>query len=181
MTQEAGPSSVLDAVKAFKDAQEQRVNHWREYDEALALYQSSSQQTPPLASRGAHVDGANPGGSHYRSEPLPMTDDIFAKVLSLVTSGLLDSSHSVRAVETELRSRFKQERLASLVGQVQDAENAVLRCIVQRDQEWRRADVQGRDHSGGSGQQDAAVQTHRQQIQDLMDEINAEVAEMDEA
>lgn len=110
-----------------------------------------------------------------------MTDGVFTKILSLVTSGLLDSSHCVRAVETELRSRFNQSTLAGYVGQVQNLENKVLRCIVERDQSKRTAMVEGRDVDEESlRQKDASVREYRQEIQDLMAEINAEVAELQE-
>lgn len=202
MTLEAGPPNVLEAIKAFKDAQEQRVNHWKEYDEAVALYEKDQHQmtstsiTHPVLEREERSgnvgetaaaaagerrcrNGASSG--HYHTDPLPMTDDIFAKILSLVTSGLLDSSHSVRTVETELRSRFHQNALADMVGQVQDLENQVLRKIVQRDQDKRKAVVEGRDTDQEAlRQQDAAIRDCRQQIQELITEINAEVAEMQE-
>jgi hypothetical protein len=191
MAQEAGPPSVFEAIKAFRSAQEQRVNHWKEYDEAIALYQHSTTteggqadtaslaaEAPPSLNGSSSSNGAS---GHYRTEAMPMTDDIFTKILSLVTSGLLDSSHCVRAVETELRSRFNQPTLANYVGQVQDLENKVLRCIVERDQTKRTAMVQGRDIDRESlRQKDANVREYRQEIQDLIAEINAEVAELQE-
>ncbi|UZJ57159.1 hypothetical protein CBS101457_006479 [Exobasidium rhododendri] len=193
MTQEAGPSSIQDAVKAFKDAQEQRVNHWKEYDEAMALYQqqsrstlasTTSNQTPSNGNLGAAAAAAAAAGEssgHYHAEVVPLTDDVFVKILALVTSGLLDSSHIVRAIETELRTRFNQRLLADLVGHIQDLENAVLRSIVRRDQSIRTANVEGRNiHDSDIQQENLAVQNHRQEIQELMAEINAEMAEMQE-
>lgn len=187
MTQESsGPSSVFEAIKAFKDAQEQRVNHWKEYDEAIALYQTSTNadaaSTSPLnnGSAATTTNGARlTESNHYRTEALPMTDEIFTKILSLVTSGLLDSSHCVRAVETELRTRFNQVTIANYIGQVQDLENKVLRSIVERDQSKRTAMVEGRDIDDESlRQKDKNVTVYRQEIQELMAEINAEVAEL---
>lgn len=196
MTQEAGPPNVLEVIKAFKDAQEQRVNHWKEYDKAIALYEKDQHQSCTINQTVQEEGGSNNGdgstaggrcshgassNGHYHTDPLPMSDDIFAKILSLVTSGLLDSSHSVRAVETELRSRFHQNQLADLVGQVQDLENKVLRKIVQRDQDNRKAALEGRDiDQKALRQQDSAIQDCRQEIQELVAEINAEVAEMQE-
>jgi hypothetical protein len=183
MTQEAGPSSVRDAVKAFKDAQEQRVNHWKEYDEAVALYhqqpRSISTNGSSILTTAAATAAAESG--HYHTDPLPITDDVFVKILALVTSGLLDSSHSVRAIETELRTRFNQPLLADLIGKIQDLENAVLRSIVQRDRTIRKANVEGRDiHDGDIQQKNLTIQNCRQEIQELMTEVNAEVAEMAE-
>jgi hypothetical protein len=184
MTQEAGgPPTVFEAVKAFKDAQEQRVNHWKEYDEAIALYQKGSttnaEDTDTTPSNEIRKASGSSSAEHYRTEPIPMTDEIFTKILSLVTSGLLDSSHCVRAVETELRSRFNQATLADYVGKVQDLENIVLRTIVERDQTRRSAMVEGRDVDEDSlRQKDQSIQANRQEIQDLMAEINAEVAEL---
>lgn len=181
MAHEAGPPTVFEAVKAFQRAQEQRVSHWREYDDAIALYQHSTNTEGGQASTAAHSPTKGTRSAHYHTEAMPMTDGVFTKILSLVTSGLLDSSHCVRAVETELRSRFNQSTLAGYVGQVQNLENKVLRCIVERDQSKRTAMVEGRDVDEESlRQKDASVREYRQEIQDLMAEINAEVAELQE-
>lgn len=179
--------------------------HWKEYDEALEHYertnlfadenisvagQEQASAKHPVENGGqattghrcgsSHVPAASGMGTpgHYHSVALPMSDAIFSKVLALVTSGLLDCSHSVRAVETEMRTTLARPDLASLVGQVQGMENGVLRHIVERDQNKRIAKVEGRDLSAVITQHDQAVQQQRSLIQDVMAEINAEMAEL---
>lgn len=181
MTQPAGPPNVQEAIKAFKDAQEQRVNHWKEYDEAIAIFTAQQESTHSDRRNGSMTTPMTNGTSsgHYQSEALPMTEDIFTKIVSLVTSGLLDSSHIVRAIETELRTRFHEVQLADLVGKVQDLENKVLRNIVQRDQIVRSAQLEGRQEDHESiNRYNHEVQDYREEIQELMSEINAEVAEL---
>lgn len=107
-----------------------------------------------------------------------MSDEIYAKILSLVTSGLLDCSHSVRAIETELRSALNRPDLALLVGRVQDLENSVLRNIVERDQSKRRASLQDREVGDELNQLDDRIQSDRASIQETMDEIQGEIAAM---
>lgn len=247
----SGPATAVEALQAFRETQERRVAHWKEYEEALGIYErtnlnaraeadrsgandsdssewsraalngrtpqkngtehgetaegasASSAAIAAAAARGAagHRCGAPPssasedvgdgsaasgggvgdgdGGNHYHSVELPMTDEIFNKVLSLVTSGLLDCSHAVRTVETELRTALGRPDLARLVGRVQDLENAVLRSVVERDQTKRRAKVEGRDLSTEDMLRlDAAIRENRAEIQETMGDIGAEMAEL---
>lgn len=171
--------------------------HWKEYDEAQEHYARSSNQhvdrpearehhrhdasehwgrqrcAPSLGQQRAHSNDAN-----YATVVTPMSDEIYAKILSLVTSGLLDCSHSVRAIETELRSALNRPDLALLVGRVQDLENSVLRNIVERDQSKRRASLQDREVGDELNQLDDRIQSDRASIQETMDEIQGEIAAM---
>lgn len=195
----AGPSTPREALDEFKKVQSRRVAHWKEYDEALEHYertnvaaddaQQHAHQQLTGSSSGAAAsthrcgvsahDAQPPGRSdHYHTVELPMTDSIFAKIVSLVTSGLLDCSHCVRAIETELRTQLGREDLASLVGKVQDIENRVLRTIVQRDQNRRIGKVEGRDMSESIAQANSDISSLRRDIQDSMEEINAEIADL---
>lgn len=203
----AGPSTALEALQAFKEAQERRVAHWQEYDEAMKHYDENA--TPRLANPNSSSNdageirdmpadssiaqsanqqnqgqgrGCGAGGhahGHYDEGPLPISDELMAKILSLVTSGLLDCSHAVRAVETELRSsRLHRPDLADLVGKIQSLENAVLRATVSRDQTRRRAKLEARDLDADISASQITVQETRQEIAEVMAEINAEMAEL---
>lgn len=197
----AGPSTALEALQAFKEAQERRVAHWQEYDEAMRHYDDSTprlQQAssndageirtgPTPSSEAASTSGQGQGrgrgcghgsSSHYDEGPLPISDELMAKILSLVTSGLLDCSHTVRTVETELRTALSRSDLADLVGKVQALENTVLRSIVERDQNKRRARLEARDLDADIQASEATVRQTRQEIAEVMTEINAEMAEL---
>lgn len=143
---------------------------------------SQTQQTP-------HRCGAQPNShtaigttsshnDHYHSVALPMTDAIFSKILALVTSGLLDCSHSARAIETELRTALQRPDLARMVGQVQDEENVVLRSVVERDQNKRIAKLEGRDLTDVIQQSNQQINQARERIQGSMEDIAAEMAEL---
>lgn len=183
----AGPSSVREALDEFKEVQSRRVAHWKEYEEAMAHYERTDLPQYGKEAQSddkAHRCGAppssdgRPASDHYRSAALPMTDAILSKVMSLVTSGLLDCSHCVRTIETELRGNLRSSQLADLVGNVQDQENKVLRTIVQRDQNKRIGKLEGRDMSEDIQQANEEVIVLRRGIQDLMSEINAELADL---
>lgn len=177
--------------------------HWKEYDEALEHYErtnlntenrndvdeeenpTSTSQTQQVPHRcgpqpGSHASNGTSSShnDHYHSVALPMTDEIFSKILSLVTSGLLDCSHSARAIETELRTALQRPDLARMVGKVQDHENVVLRNIVERDQNKRIAKLEGRDLTDVIQQSNQQVDQARERIQESMEDIAAEMAEL---
>ncbi|PWN32185.1 uncharacterized protein FA14DRAFT_182097 [Meira miltonrushii] len=199
----AGPQSALEALKAFKEVQERRIAHWKEYDEALEHYErtnlnaetrddadeeeetTSTSQTQQVPHRcgpqpGSHSSNGTSAShnDHYHSVALPMTDEIFSKILSLVTSGLLDCSHSARTIETELRTALQRPDLARMVGQVQDHENSVLRKIVERDQTKRIAKLEGRDLNDAIQFSNQQINQARERIQESMEDIAAEMAEL---
>lgn len=192
-------------MNQIKEVQERRVAHWKEYDEALEHYERTnlnvieSEEVAPgneeeiessvHSQQISHRCGPQPtshltnGSStahndHYHSVALPMTDAIFSKILALVTSGLLDCSHSVRAIETELRTALQRPDLARMVGHVQDDENKVLRNTVERDQNKRLAKMEGRDLTDVIGQSNEQIKQARERIQESMEEISAEMAEL---
>lgn len=168
------PHNALSVLKTFMETQQRRVNHWKEYDEAIEehlkqvvqpprrpsgtadlgeLQSASGREAEPAvegqgedAQQGSNArplvnrhDGQHRHAhSHYESTPQPLDDELVARVISLVTSGLLDCGHETRAIELELTHSANLQPdgapLGRLIGQVQDRENEVLRKVVKRDQ-----------------------------------------------
>jgi len=183
----------IDPFFQYQEVQERRVAHWKEYDEALEHYErtnlnvennntpeedeESTSQTQQIQHRCGPQTNSH-SSNHYHSVELPMTDAVFSKILALVTSGLLDCSHSARAIETELKTALQRTDLARLVGQVQDQENIVLRKVVERDQNKRIAKIEGRDLNDVIQQSNQQINQARERIQEKMEDIAAEMAEL---
>lgn len=69
---------------------------------------SSPMDHPPASDSGSHPAPPHShehGSSHYDSTPLPLSDPgLLARIISLVTSGLLDCAHETRTIALELGS-----------------------------------------------------------------------------
>ncbi len=237
------PTTLLQALQAFKEAQARRVAHWQEYEEAMKAFfkdadlaaggsssggSGSSNTRGPVngsrnndaadepsnttAAEAAHAHSHS--HSHYDPPPRSIDDGVMTQILRLVTSGLLECSHEVRAIQIELggptssssstaaaadaagttaetgasSTQFNRPDLAKLVGSVQDLENALLRKIVQRDQARRLASLaspSAEADADGNGSKEAEVRQAqrdiagiKEEINEKMQEVNAEIAEL---
>lgn len=160
----------LRAVKAEKE-QGTTVNGGSTAEMSLANGHAEHGASSSTDHEGASHEGAQTahshshahGSSHYDSTPLPLSDPgLLARIISLVTSGLLDCAHETRTIALELSSPTSSAEgaaaassssvptatatapasapfdprpdLARTIGRIQDLENTVLRKIVRRDQ-----------------------------------------------
>ncbi|PWN43127.1 hypothetical protein IE81DRAFT_322637 [Ceraceosorus guamensis] len=180
--------NVIEILKAFFAAQEQRRSHWAEFDDALASINSPADAASNSARSGQHHSSSAQADAHdspatsargcqacsaQSLSSLPLTETDLPRILSLVTAGLLDASHRVRTCSTELRGR-QEEDLATSVDRVQDLENDVLRSVVRI--ETIRRDGQ-RDHHDEVQQCSDRIRSCREEIQEACAEIQAELAE----
>ncbi|KAN0065424.1 hypothetical protein ACQY0O_001260 [Thecaphora frezii] len=195
--QEAVPTTALHLLKSFKECQERRVAHWHEYDDAFSTYLSQPSPSaplsgdtlpspPPLQDQSA-MDGAASRtlhscsqAAHAAGERIAITDDMLQEILHLVTQGLLECSHRARAIQTELAlPHIDQPRLAALVDRIQNHENQLLRTTVQRDQLRKLALSQQRDYNHDVEQLQRTITELRNEIVQEMQEVAAEMAELD--
>ncbi|PWN23452.1 hypothetical protein BCV69DRAFT_119924 [Microstroma glucosiphilum] len=179
----APPKDVLSILRTFLETQQRRVGLWNEYEEAMEGHLRAVKAEKDQATSGAngaptrgpltnghiestatsstehHSESHAHGSSHYDSTPLPLSDPaLLARIISLVTSGLLDCAHETRTIALELGSPSSAAEgtaasptppssnaaasapfeprpdLARTIGKIQDLENSVLRKIVRRDQ-----------------------------------------------
>ncbi|CAO1621059.1 unnamed protein product [Jaminaea pallidilutea] len=197
------PKDVLSVLKTFMEVQERRVQHWKEYQEAmdghLASGSSGQQQNgalepsvdgdaeavgpqvnghahaqsedPSIADPAAPGHIRSPNHSHYASSSVsvPLADpNLMNRIISLVTSGLIDCGHETRTIALTLKdaggggeassssptSPLYRPDLARIIDSIQDCENQVLRSIVRRDQlrrGWKAAEEQERASSSRAG------------------------------
>lgn len=103
-------------------------------------------------------------------------DGMMAQILRLVTEGLIECSHRARAIQTELN--HLNPHLATLVSNIQDTENKILRTTVERDQLVRSASLQDRDFSGTIQQKNNELNQLRATVAEHMQEISAEMADL---
>ncbi|KAK0570283.1 hypothetical protein OC861_000026 [Tilletia horrida] len=131
--------------------------------------------------------------------PLPeVNGPMLLQIVNLVTQGLLSCSHQTRMLEGHLRDPAPPTEassatdpqpdlaLANLMGKAQDLENSLLRITVKRDQ-LRTGDL----HSGADANlrdnqeeiEDLSRQRMRirQEINEIMSEVQAEIAELQAA
>ncbi|CEH17346.1 hypothetical protein CBOM_03396 [Ceraceosorus bombacis] len=190
-SEQSSAPNVIEILKAFFAAQEQRRSHWAEFDDALASITSSADAASNNAQSGRHHSSSSSSAqSDAHDSPatsargcqacsaqslssLPLTEADLPRILSLVTAGLLDASHRVRTCSTELRAR-QEEDLATSVDRVQDLENDVLRSVVRN--ETIRRDGQ-RDHHDEVQQCSNRIRSCREGIQEACAEIRAELTE----
>lgn len=135
----------------------------------------------------AHGHAHGHGHGHYASNPESLASDgLITRIVSLVTSGLLDCAHETRALSLEVRhgSHYGERRaeLADQVDAVQEAENDVLRKVVRRDQA-RKVEVERgeqvawgvlrarRDVGGDQEEEAGEEQSFAEQIAGLTREI----------
>lgn len=134
------PKDVLSVLKTFMEVQERRVQHWKEYQEAidghLASGSSEQQQNdalepsvdgdaevverqvnghghghaqsedPSIADPAAPGHIRSPNHSHYASSSVsvPLADpNLMNRIISLVTSGLIDCGHETRTIALTLK------------------------------------------------------------------------------
>lgn len=153
-------------IKANADTASTNGSQHAEQQTTESVPANDASATSPHEPQSHHEHSANggcahTGSGHYQSTPLPLSNpDLMTRIISLVTSGLLDCAHETRAIALELASPTSQTeagsdqateapsddgtaadraRLSLLVNSVQDCENVVLRSIVQRDQARVRA------------------------------------------
>lgn len=191
------PSTPLELLKAVKEVQERRISVWREYDDAFSTYlnPSSSIDNGPVngsqnGSSASNADGQTATGigcAGCSTSPIPLSEDLLAQILQITTQALIECSHRVRAIQTELAHSTVPD-LAGLVDRIQGKENALLRKVVERDQ-LRKTTLkpQGREngaHRVEAGAQerikelDRDVQAIRAEVGELMQEVYAELAEL---
>lgn len=195
--------SAFTALKAVKSTQEKRVAFWAEYEDALGAHLAVPLSEGGESGRGeregagardpdgegqelangsvsghGHDHGHGHSHGHYDPPPRGLDDVVMVEVLRLVTQGLLDCSHTLRTLETELRTTLARPDLARLAGQIQDGENELLRTTVRRDQLRKVARLEERDAEEEVRALDGEVKRLRESIGELMQEVNAEMAEM---
>ena len=120
--------TLLEALQAFKQAQERRVAHWAEYEEAMkAFFEPSAGQksdadadeeeesgASTIRRRRGPINGSqnleestegsasNDQHTHYDAQLRTLDEGVMSQILRLVTTGLLECSHEVRAIQIEL-------------------------------------------------------------------------------
>lgn len=185
------PTDVLTILRTFMDTQQRRVNLWKEYEDAMEAHLSSRETLPDQEEQ-------TPQGTqgHYASEAVSLQDPtLMTRIISLVTSGLLDCSHETRTIALQLnddgsdsesegqRQSTYRPDMARLIGKIQDTENEVLRCIVKRDTIRRTAKGEERELSAQEQEEvqesTRLVQRLREEkVQELVDEIRAEMTDL---
>lgn len=194
----APPTDTLSILKTFMETQERRVNLWKEYEEAMEGHLTSREELPSEeAAAAASTATHSHDHGHYDSTGTRVSlqdSDLMTRIISLVTSGLLDCSHETRTIATQLSSnddgdgdgaaaaRLRPD-LARLIGKIQDTENAVLRAIVKRDTIRRTAKGEERELTAQEQQEvqelTAQVKTLRdEKIQEYVDDIRAEMTDL---
>lgn len=107
-----------------------------------------------------------------------MTDADLARVLALVTAGLIDAAHSARTCAVALSSSSSEPQLAKLVNEIQDAENELLRCTVEAERK-KRGDSE-RDETHEIQELEGKIEEAKERIMEGMQEVRAEIAERSE-
>ncbi|KDN52276.1 hypothetical protein K437DRAFT_254464 [Tilletiaria anomala UBC 951] len=197
--------SLLEALQAFEVAQRRRVAHWKEYHEAMLAFTQGQLTNSVSASNDLAGDtieprylngnatkepfsASGPPSNHYDPAPRSIDEGVMTQILRLVTSGLLECSHEVRAIQIELQSQasFNRPDLAEVVSSVQDLENSLLRKIVARDQALRLEALEAgspstglaRDRSEDVAEYQEQIAHIKQEIMERMQDISAEIAEL---
>ncbi|PWN30016.1 hypothetical protein BDZ90DRAFT_229053 [Jaminaea rosea] len=155
------PKDLLSVLKTFMATQDRRVSLWKEYEEAMEGHLKAKQEQKERGvdlnedeaaaptTNGHHANGDHApvsGEGHYATTTVPLSsDNLISRIVSLVTTGLLDCAHETRSLSLELRHNesFARPDLARMVDGVQEAENEVLRKVVKRDQVRRVLVTQG--------------------------------------
>ncbi|CAO1621008.1 unnamed protein product [Sympodiomycopsis kandeliae] len=185
----APPKSLLTILETFMETQERRVNLWKEYQEAMEGHLNHSEVPPPAS---------NVDSEHYNSDEnhkVSLQDsNLMTRIISLVTSGLLDCSHETRTIALQLKDHSESEstdqedkalslRLSGIINKVQDTENEILKAIVRRDTIRRVA--KGEQRILNSEQEaevqeidDTVKQLREEKVQEYVDDIRAEMTDL---
>lgn len=193
-TDNDGPSSPLQLLKAVKEVQERRIAVWREYEDAFDTFLSQSASSVSAPVNGSqndapppHIEGEESGRcAGCSTTTVPLSERLLAQIMQITTQALIECGHRLRAIQTELAHSITPQ-LATLVDSIQSKENTLLRTIVSRDQ-LRKTTIKPVDTPTETQTDHQAIQTiaaldtevqaTRAEITELMQEIYAESLEL---
>lgn len=219
--------TLLDALRAVEALQERRVAVWHEYDDAMNAFfaappapnhfntasplpngethnTSTSEAIPNGSAPHSCAEAAAQGQGHGHGVSLAPDAGTISEITRIVASGLLESGHELRAIQTQLRlpvdpapegperssldhldRGFGRPDLAQVLEQIQSSENALLRITVERDQRRRTEHLaSGQDpaslHPPPTWFSDAQanIRSIREDVHEAMQELAAEKAEV---
>jgi hypothetical protein len=199
---EASGSTPFELLRAVKEVQERRISVWREYDDAFDTFLSptstsgpvngSQNPTPTPIDHEVDAEGSNGvanggrGCAGCSTATVPLTEELLAQILQITTQALIECGHRLRTIQTEL-AHSSAPQLATLADRIQTRENALLRATVQRDQ-LRKSVLKPNTDSPAQTDEDEArqsiasldaqVQQTKADLADLMQEVYAEIVEL---
>ncbi|BGP31939.1 hypothetical protein JCM10296v2_003718 [Rhodotorula toruloides] len=189
----APADSLLSTLRAFTRALETRRSLQAEVEQALSSFLSS---TPAALSTGSDVLAApsdslkadepnvQPNGtaglSTCASEALrPPSEEELQEALQIGFAGLVELKEEVKVLQADVKRRWAREDLARIVGRIEGWESERIRATLERDQLRRLQSLQPElDFDSSIAEKNALRDSLARQIQEEVQEIHAEIAEL---
>ncbi|GJN89244.1 hypothetical protein Rhopal_002223-T1 [Rhodotorula paludigena] len=181
----AAPATLLATLRAFTAALETRRSLQAELDSALSSFLTS---TPAPLSSGpdALVPAAEPattGASACASEAVrPPSQDELNEVLRIGFGGLVELKEEVRLLREAIETRWHRADLADVVGRIEEWESERIKATLERDQMRRLQTLQPElEFASSIEEKNALRDSLARQIQEEVQEVHAEIAELSAA
>ncbi|GAA6002201.1 uncharacterized protein JCM10292_000805 [Rhodotorula paludigena] len=179
----AAPATLLATLRAFTAAIETRRSLQAELDSALSSFLTS---TPAPLSSGPDALAAEPaatGASACASEAVrPPSQDELNEVLRIGFGGLVELKEEVRLLREAIETRWHRADLADVVGRIEEWESERIKATLERDQMRRLQTLQSElEFAASIEEKNALRDSLARQIQEEVQEVHAEIAELSAA
>ncbi|BGP07932.1 hypothetical protein JCM10049v2_003777 [Rhodotorula toruloides] len=185
--------SLLSTLRAFTRALETRRSLQAELEQALSSFLTS---TPSALSTGSDVlaapsdsleadaPSAQPNGAAGRStcasEALrPPSEEELQELLRIGFAGLVEIKEEVKVLQAAVERRWERADLARIVRRIEGWESERIRATLERDQLRRLQSLQPElDFDSSIAEKNALRDSLARQIQEEVQEVHAEIAEL---